>query len=37
MNYMTIAYTDVGIKKHTNQDSILLETASTDYGSVFWG
>ena len=37
MNYMTIAYTDVGIKKHTNQDSILLETASTDYGSVFLG
>lgn len=34
MNYLTAVHTDVGIKKRTNQDSVLIETAATDYGQV---
>ncbi len=34
MNYLTAVHTDVGIKKATNQDSLFLETAATDYGRV---
>ncbi len=34
MNFITAAYTDVGIKKMTNQDSLLIQQADTDYGAV---
>ena len=34
MNYLTAVHTDVGIRKKTNQDSVLIETAATDYGQV---
>lgn len=37
MNYLTAVHTDVGIKKSTNQDSVLIETADTEYGSVLLG
>ena len=37
MNFLTAVLTDVGIRKKTNQDSILLETAATDYGQVLLG
>lgn len=37
MNFLTIVHTDVGIRRKTNQDSILLETADTDYGQVLLG
>lgn len=34
MNFITAAHTDVGIKKKTNQDSLLIQQATTDYGKV---
>lgn len=34
MNYLTAVHTDVGIRKSTNQDSVLIETAATDYGQI---
>ena len=34
MKYITAAYTDVGIKKMTNQDSLLIMQAETDYGAI---
>lgn len=34
MRFLTAAHTDVGIRKHTNQDSSLLMEAQTDVGSV---
>lgn len=34
MNFITAANTDVGIKKKTNQDSLLIQQASTEYGTV---
>lgn len=34
MNFMTATYTDVGIKKKTNQDSMLVMQASTKAGNV---
>ena len=34
MKYMSAAHTDVGIRKKTNQDSLLIEEANTDYGKV---
>ncbi|MBQ3101159.1 MAG: serine/threonine-protein phosphatase [Clostridia bacterium] len=34
MNFLKVAHTDVGIKKKTNQDSVLIQEASTDYGQV---
>lgn len=34
MNFITAAYTDIGIKKSTNQDSLLIQQAETDYGTV---
>src|SRR5699024_10297292 len=37
MNFLTAVHTDVGIRKKTNQDSILLETAAIDYGQVLLG
>lgn len=37
MNYLTAVHTDVGIRKSTNQDSVLIETAATDYGQILLG
>lgn len=34
MDFITEAYTDVGIKKKTNQDSILIQEADTEVGKV---
>ena len=34
MNFLSSAHTDVGIKKKTNQDSVLLKEADTEYGPV---
>ncbi len=34
MGFLSIAHTDIGIRKHTNQDSVLIKEASTDYGNV---
>ncbi len=36
MNFLKVAHTDVGIKKKTNQDSVLIQEASTDYGNVLF-
>ena len=34
MNFLTAYHTDVGIKKKTNQDSLLIHQAQTDSGNV---
>lgn len=34
MNFKIVAHTDVGIKKSTNQDSVLMKIAQTDYGNI---
>ncbi len=34
MRFLSIAHSDVGIKKETNQDSVLVKEASTDCGKV---
>lgn len=34
MNFLTAFHTDVGIKKKTNQDSLLIHQAQTDFGNV---
>lgn len=34
MNFLTAFHTDVGIKKKTNQDSLLIHQAQTDAGNV---
>lgn len=34
MEFLTATHTDVGIKKKTNQDSILVHQAQTDYGAI---
>ena len=34
MDFLITAYTDVGIKKKTNQDSTLIQTADTDTGHI---
>lgn len=34
MNYLIAAHTDIGIKKQTNQDSLLIKVADTEYGQV---
>lgn len=36
MDFVTAFCTDVGIKKETNQDSMLLQRADTDYGPVLF-
>lgn len=36
MNLKIVAHTDVGIKKDTNQDSVLMKVARTDYGKVLF-
>lgn len=35
MNYYTAYYTDVGIKKHINEDSLLIKKASTTKGNIY--
>ena len=34
MNFMIAAHSDVGIKKNTNQDSLLIKVAQTNLGRV---
>ena len=34
MNFMIAAHSDVGIKKNTNQDSLLIKIAQTNLGRV---
>ena len=34
MDYLTAVHTDAGVKKNKNQDSVLMETAVTDYEKV---
>lgn len=34
MNFKVVAHTDIGIKKNTNQDSVLVKVARTDYGKI---
>lgn len=34
MNFKIAAHTDIGIKKKTNQDSVLVKVAQTDFGKV---
>ena len=34
MDYMVIGHTDVGIKKATNQDAMMIKIADTDKGKV---
>jgi len=34
MNFLTAFHTDIGIKKKTNQDSLLIHQAQTDVGNV---
>lgn len=36
MNFLTAVHTDVGIKKKTNQDSVLVMQADTDMGNVLF-
>lgn len=36
MNFLTAFHTDVGIKKKTNQDSLLVHQAQTDVGNVLF-
>ena len=37
MEFIVSAHTDIGIKKKTNQDSVLLQVAKTDVGNVALG
>lgn len=37
MSYLVSAYTDVGIRKKTNQDSVLLQVAQTGLGEIAFG
>lgn len=34
MGFLSVVHSDRGIKKNTNQDSVLIKEASTDYGDV---
>ncbi|MBS6395817.1 MAG: serine/threonine-protein phosphatase [Clostridiales bacterium] len=34
MKFLTAAYSDVGIRKKTNQDALMVKIADTDYGEV---
>lgn len=36
MNFKIVAHTDIGIRKSTNQDSVLMKIAQTDYGNVMF-
>ena len=35
MEFLSAVHSDKGIKKNTNQDSVLIKEADTDYGKVF--
>ena len=37
MDYLVAVHTDVGIRKSTNQDSVLLQTAHTNLGNIAFG
>ncbi|MBO6142209.1 MAG: serine/threonine-protein phosphatase [Lachnospira sp.] len=37
MEFLVTAHSDIGIKKKTNQDSVLLQVAKTDIGNVAFG
>ena len=37
MKYKIVAHTDIGIRKGTNQDAVLLKTAKTDVGEIALG
>lgn len=37
MSYLVSAYTDVGIRKKTNQDSVLIQVAQTSLGDIAFG
>lgn len=37
MEFLVTAHSDIGIKKKTNQDSVLLQVARTDVGNVAFG
>ncbi len=34
MDFVTAAHSDIGIKKKTNQDAMMIKTARTDYGKI---
>ena len=34
MEFLSAVHTDIGIRKNTNQDSVLIKEAFTDYGEV---
>ena len=34
MDFLSVIHSDIGIKKNTNQDSVLIKEAITDYGRV---
>lgn len=36
MEFLSVVHTDKGIKKNTNQDSVLIKEAITDHGKVFF-
>lgn len=36
MEFLSASHTDVGLRKKTNQDSVLVKLAETDYGKVFF-
>ena len=36
MEFLSAVHTDKGIKKNTNQDSVLIKEAVTDHGKVFF-
>ena len=36
MNFMTSSYTDVGTRKKTNQDSMIIMEAATDFGNALF-
>lgn len=37
MDFLISAHTDIGIRKNTNQDSVLLQVAQTNYGKTAFG
>ena len=37
MDFLISAHSDIGIKKSTNQDSVLIQVAQTKYGKVAFG
>lgn len=37
MNFLITAHSDIGIRKSTNQDSVLIQTADTSFGKAAFG